>query len=121
MTDKANTEKFRKEIFGRSEANHQLHVGYFITWFARVEQSITLLIAVESKFKDLRTFEILTRGMDMRVKLERLKMICTVNERPYGPNLSSRLRHLNDKIRPLRNDLTHSAHAYNEKESRAFF
>jgi hypothetical protein len=91
------------------EINLHAGIGYFIAAYSKVELAVTTLLAVLTKNEDYEAFHVLTRGMDLRVKIERLRELC----RPYTliedkSALDIRLILLGSKICGLRNKLSHS-------------
>jgi len=82
-------------------------VGFFITAYAIVELRITLMLAKATKITQLQSFDLLTRGMDVKTKIERLRRACETGP-ALGPNLSSRLTIVDEVMRPLRNKIAHS-------------
>lgn len=101
------TAAYRKALRESSDANMHTDVGYFIVWYSAAELALTALLAVASGCKEIGTFDTLCSGMDSRVKIERLRKILKAGN-GIGPNLDARLRHLDDKARPIRNRIAHS-------------
>ena len=89
--------------------------GYFLAWYALVEIHISAQIAFLSEIHDLDVFQILTKGMDARVKLERFRQLAKAKN-GIGPNLNARLNHFERTIIPIRNRLSHGAAWLNDKE-----
>jgi hypothetical protein len=85
-----------------------LHIGFFISCYAVTELRLSTLLAKATQITNLRSFDLLTRGMDVRVKIERLRRACEKRP-PIGPNLSARLAILDGTMRTFRNHIAHSA------------
>ncbi len=82
------------------------HIGYFTVWYAAVEIRLTLLLARATKsMTNLDSFELLTKGMDARIKILRLREALGDL---IGPNLDTRLNIFDRHMRPLRNSAVHS-------------
>ncbi len=101
-----------QEIEDKDFNSLNLHagIGYFIVAYSKVELGITTLLALLTKNEDFEAFHILTRGMDLRVKIERLQELC----KPLSliepkSALDIRLELLDRKICQLRNKLSHSS------------
>ncbi|MGN7127532.1 hypothetical protein [Methylorubrum thiocyanatum] len=107
MTD-ASLEQVRKIAFEGVDRTLFLHLGHFYAWFAQVELNITQILAMSLNQQDHEAFELLVQGMDLRVKLQRLRKACKKDDR-LGPNMKSRILYLEEKIIPLRNKLSHCA------------
>jgi hypothetical protein len=90
-------------------------LGFFNAWFAMAELSLTALLALASKAPDLAIFDVLCKGMDARVKVERFRKL-VAPAGGGGPNLKSRLKTFEEKAIPLRNKLAHSAITINEDD-----
>ncbi len=99
-------EKIRSGLFGGPDRDLYVHIGYFMSWFSAVELKITLLLAVVLNYRQLNDFDLLVRGMDARVKCERLRRACK-NRINIGPNFENRLRTFEDVSIPLRNKIGH--------------
>ena len=85
-------------------------VGYFIAQYSLVELGITLLLAIICKTDDVEAFHALTKGMDAKTKIQRLRQLCKQQKRPtLGQRLDDRLLFVHDKVAELRNNLSHSA------------
>ena len=81
-----------------------------MTWFSAVELQITLLLAIATNAqseKDIAAFEILTRGMDARVKCHRLREASGLHK-TIGPKLDARICHFVEKLVKRRNQIAHS-------------
>jgi hypothetical protein len=107
MEDEAFLGAAQTKVFEGPDRNTYLHIGYFVTWFSAVEVRLTQLLALAVRATNLEGFELLTRGMDARIKLERLRRACR-NRGNIGRNLSERLRHFEKRMIPLRNKMAHS-------------
>lgn len=105
--------QFRAATKANADANMAHDVGYFITWYSAVELGITALLAFAAKAPDLTTFDTLCSGMDLRVKIERLRKILK-SRGGIGVNLDTRLRLIDDKARRTRNRLAHSFMSHSE-------
>ena len=103
------------EIYGEFEnedlnsMNLHAGIGYFNAAYSKVELAITVLLAVLTKNEDYEAFHVLTRGMDLRVKIERLRELCG----PFSlieakSAIDMRLELMGHKICTLRNKLSHS-------------
>jgi hypothetical protein len=99
----AREKKFRPE-----SQDHEmfLQIGFFTFAYAAAELRLTLLLAEATQIKNLHSFDLLTRGMDVRVKIERFRRACEKGP-PIGQNLSVRLEIMNGTMRPLRNQIAH--------------
>jgi hypothetical protein len=84
-------------------------VGHFIGEYSTVELAITALLAIISNFKDLEAFHTLTKGMDAKVKVERLRELAKTKKLlvEKGP-FDARLMHFADKTANLRNKVAHA-------------
>jgi hypothetical protein len=72
-TNQSYLTEVRDKIFGGPDRDMFLHVGYFLCWFAHVELNLTFLLARAINHRQLDDFELLVKGMDARVKCERLR------------------------------------------------
>jgi hypothetical protein len=95
-----------KKFAGGSDATLFLHTGFFISSYALVELRISSILAKATGVTTLIGFDLLTRGMDLRVKIERLRAACEKGL-PLGPNLDARLDVVNKTMRPIRNKIAH--------------
>lgn len=84
-------------------------VGHFIAEYSTVELAITALLAIISDFKDLEAFHTLTKGMDAKTKVERLRELARTKKLlvEKGP-FDARLMHFADKTANLRNKVAHA-------------
>ncbi len=88
-----------------------LHLGQFTAWYASAEFMLTMLVhRFSGKIHPLH-FHALTKGMDGRVKAERLKKLIEVSGWTISPELLARLIHFEKVIVPIRNILMHN-HPY---------
>lgn len=101
-------EKGRTATYAGVDKDLYSDIGFFTTWFGATELKITVLLAQFTGTHDLEAFDILCRGMDARIKVERLQQAIK-RQGLIGPELHLRLAYLADKIIPLRNKLMHSA------------
>lgn len=88
-------------------------LGHFLLWFASAELALSTLLAVSTKSRDLRAFDILCERMDAGGKLDRFRKVAK-GGMGIGPNLESRLNKFAVAIK-LRNKIAHSAIAHSEK------
>jgi hypothetical protein len=85
-------------------------VGYFIAQYSLVEFGITFLLAAVCRTNDPEAFHTLTKGMDAKTKIQRLRQLSRQQKRPsLGNKLDARLVFLHDKVAEIRNNLSHSA------------
>lgn len=78
-----------------------------MTWYAGVEMWLTFTLAKATHSTNLTSFDMLTKGMDARVKLSRLRE-ASKTFKPIGPKLSARFDFFEKSLIPLRNRLMHS-------------
>ena len=81
---------------------------------------MTFLLAKTLDYQPLDDFELLVRGMDARVKCERLRKACK-GRKPFGPNFSARLKHFEDNAIGLRNKVAHRWPTLPEGSSVVYF
>ena len=112
MDDDDLDDSLYREMADGDINSHNLHagIGYFIVAYSKVELAITVLLALLTKNENFEAFHILTRGMDLRVKIERLRELC----KPLfliepKSAVDMRLELLGHKICTLRNKLSHSS------------
>ena len=98
----------RTKKFAGLDSEMFLHIGFFTSAYALAELRLTALLAKATQITNLRSFDLLTRGMDVRVKIERLRRACDRGPQ-IGPSLSARLDIFNNIMRPFRNQISHSA------------
>lgn len=113
-------EKLRDYMFGSDDRHVYLHVGHFMLWFAAAEVGVTLLLALATRSIDIKGFRQLVRGMDARVKCERLRSAAK-DYKPIGPNLATRLEFFEKTMVKTRNLLTHSAVLLPEPRQMIYF
>lgn len=108
--DNENLIQLRHSILNSSrDADLYKHIGYFMCWFAQVEMGITFLMALLTRSNDFVGFDLISKGMDARVKCERLlKLLKMRTQYRKDSNLSLRLAHFEGPIIKLRNKLSHS-------------
>jgi hypothetical protein len=100
----------RQREFARSEeCDLYLHIGHFFVWYNAAEFSLTLIIAMVMRERDLAAFHAVTKGLDAQTKIRRLRLICKIKKQHIGPNFSSRLKHFHDKVCDFRNTISHNA------------
>lgn len=114
--DQETLAKLIDDQIPKTEQPFYLVTGYFLARYAVVEMEITSLLAFFVGAGDLETFHILTKGMDVRVKIERLRLVGK-HRGKIGPNLKSRLEHIERVLAPLRNRIAHGMPWINEKET----
>lgn len=105
--DASELRKGREHIFNGEDRDLYFHLGHFNAWYAGAEIRLTLLLAAAVKATDLRAFDILTKGMDARVKLNRLRE-ASLSFKPIGPNLTARFDVFERHLIPLRNRIAHT-------------
>ena len=101
----------RDRTFAADDKELFLHVGHFISYYAAAEFALTMLLQTFTGRPHPAGFHILTRGMDAKIKVKRLKEAiescgCTLDE-----GLQKRLNHFTKNLVSLRNVLVHS-HLY---------
>ena len=96
----------RRIHLSESERIVPSHLGFFLMWFGIAELTLTEMLAYVLGQQDMGRFELLVRGMDARVKCERLRKACK-KYRPMGPGLSKAVAYLEQESIPLRNKLAH--------------
>ena len=101
----------REKQYEGADRDLYLDLGFFHAWFSLAELAITTMLAIASKATDLKTFDILCKGMDARVKVERLRKLT-----PVGPNLQARLSRFEKGAIGLRNKLAHRSFGINEDD-----
>lgn len=107
--------QYRANLLAGDDRNLITDVGYFLIWYSGVELSLTNMLAYASNFTDLDAFDALVGGMDLQVKIERLRRIRR-RRGGIGPMLDIRLTYLNSKCRPIRNRLAHCAMSNSTKQ-----
>lgn len=91
------------------EIRHYAIVGKFFTNFAFCELILTHLLAHLIKARDMEAFELVVRGMDARVKSERMRR-AFAKYGLMGEGFKVRLDFFDKHAIPLRNLLAHNAH-----------
>jgi hypothetical protein len=118
-----NLLKERELTFSGSGVDRDLylHLGYFNVWFSQVELGLTAIMALVSGADDLEAFHILTKGMDARIKIERLRKVAkSRNPIKKDSNFDIRLKHYENLVK-IRNKLSHNSFANSEEgEPRLF-
>jgi hypothetical protein len=98
----------KESSFVGDNGNLALHIGYFILWFGTCEGIITQLLARVLGFSNqVQRLEFVTRGLDAKAKIERLRQAAKLLM-PLGSNLDNRLLHFQKKMVPLRNRIVHT-------------
>jgi hypothetical protein len=111
--------QYRDNLLAGEDRNLIPDVGYFLIWYSGVELGLTNLLAYACNFTDLDAFDSLVAGMDLKVKIERLRRV-RKRRGGIGPMLDARLRYLDAKCRPIRNRLVHSAMSRSLKQKDAY-
>jgi len=101
----------RSKAFESEDKEMFLHVGHFTVWYGSAEFTLTLLIHAFSGNIHPRQFHALTKGMDGKVKVERLKKLVQVAGWEISKPLTKRIDHFLNVLVPTRNLLMHS-HMY---------
>jgi len=96
------------------------HLGYLHMWYGIAEVHITTIMAFALGFRNLEKLEYVVRGMDGRVKCERLRQAAK-NYMPLGSEIEVRLRFFEKKVVPLRNKLSHCWPYLDEPSGRVSF
>jgi hypothetical protein len=97
----------RGGFFDKKTHNLVWHLGLYQLWFGIVELHITYLLLQALGYQDFEKFDLLVRGMDARVKVERLRRAAKAYK-PMGPTLKKLLVHFETQHIPLRNRIAHS-------------
>jgi hypothetical protein len=95
------------------EADAYIDIGYLLVWFGAVDLNVSSLLMQASGMRSLQSFDTLTRGMDFRVKVERLRALLKGTDK-LGPNLDARLTYIEKKCLPMRNRIAHSLLTHSE-------
>jgi hypothetical protein len=96
------------------------HLGHFMAWFSIAEMNLTVTLGVVVQAANMESFELLVRGMDARIKCERLRAAVTAVS-TLGPNIASRIDHFEKKICKLRNLMAHRWPAFDEASQTVYF
>jgi hypothetical protein len=83
------------------------YIGEFVCCFSSTENALALVLSNLLAAKSIDRFEIVVRGMDARVKCERLRAMVALDG-SIGPNLEARLRVFERSIIKQRNKLAHN-------------
>ncbi len=89
------------------DARLPLHLGNYLQWFGIAEVDITTILAFILNLTQWEQLEYVVRGMDARVKCERLRQAAKAY-RPLGDNLKASLSVFEQECIPLRNRAAHS-------------
>jgi hypothetical protein len=100
-------EKLRQELLIGPNGVLPTHIGYFLMWYGAAEVGITTMLALVLDFRNFEKLEFIVRGMDARVKCERLRQ-ASKKYMALGPEIEVRLRYFEKTIVPLRNKIAHS-------------
>ena len=118
--DDDQTKAYRAELLAGEDRDLITDVGYFMLWYSTAELGFTNLLALAAGMPRLDLFDTLCSGMDFRVKIHRFQRIRQKNG-GVGPNLQMRLDYLDQKCRPIRNRLAHSAVSRSEDGPLRYF
>jgi len=110
----------KKEYLEGPSSELYLNIGFYLGWFAAAETSVTAALANVLGYRNWDRFELVVRGMDPRVKCERLRHACDIHKK-MGTNLDGCLEHFERKCIPLRNIVAHSWPLFIPEERRAKF
>lgn len=97
----------RTRFLTGDDARLPLHLGNYLHWFGIAEVNITAILAFILNLTQREQLEYIVRGMDARVKCERLRQAARAY-RPLGDNLKSSLSVFEQECIPLRNRVAHS-------------
>lgn len=111
----------RALAFDGPDRDLYLHIGNFTIWFGAVEVRITHLLQLATGVTDRVMFELLIKGMDARVKVERLRRAAKTGGPKLGPNLTARLESFEKQSIPVRNKIAHSSIIKHPREDTFFF
>lgn len=111
LTEGVPLEEQRSINFSGIESELFLHIGHFTAWYASAEMMLTVLLHTFSGSMHPGQFHILTKGMDGKIKVERLKKLVSICGWEISDALKKRIDHFQNTIIPLRNSLMHS-HLY---------
>jgi hypothetical protein len=101
-------EFYRKEYLEGHQAILPVRLGHFMMWFGACEVLITSMITYVLGFDEYPArLEFIMRGLDGRVKCERLRQAAK-SLKPLGPNLDARILYFQEKLAPLRNRIAHT-------------
>jgi hypothetical protein len=113
-------ERLRQQFLTGPAAVLPAHVGHFLIWYAITEVAVTTMLAFVLDFRNFERLEYIVRGMDGRVKCERLRQ-ATKRYMPLGPEIEARLWYFEQKVVPLRNRIAHSWPYLDETSGRVIF
>lgn len=105
----------RKKAYSGVDRDMYLDIGFFIAWYAQAELALTAVLAASVQISDLATFDMLCKGMDARVKIDRLRKSAK-RHGGIGPNISARLKLFEERVTPLRNKVAHSSITFSEDD-----
>ena len=97
----------REDYLSGQAAILPAHLGYFLMWFSTTEMLITRTLSVILGQKDMGRFDLLVKGMDARVKCERLRKACK-KYNPMGENYAKSSARFEKTSIGIRNKLAHS-------------
>jgi hypothetical protein len=111
----ARLAKRRKQTYDGNPRQRDmfLDIGYFVSAFGIVDFSFACTLAVLTRSHDHDMFELLARGMDARVKLERIRAAAKTMK-GIGANLNARLKIFETTILRIRNEISHGGVMYSE-------
>ncbi len=113
-------EKLRDEWLSSNDRHLYSHIGFFMSWFAAAEMSVSFLLALATKSIDMEGFKLLVRGMDARVKCERLRK-ASKSYKPIGAALDDRLKNFEKTMIGTRNKIAHSVVVCPEPFDKIYF
>jgi hypothetical protein len=105
----------RERTYSSSDRDLYLDVGFFISVFSSAELAITSLLAILTQSKDLAAFDLLCKGMDIRVKIQRIRQAANKHG-GIGSNLQKRLDFFEKNAISLRNKISHRSFAICEDD-----
>ena len=91
-----------------------LHIGFFIYWYASVETAVSIMLTRATGNQHPAHFHTLTRGMDAKLKCERLREALKISDCTIGPALTKRFEHFTSRLSSLRNQLVHNYPFFHE-------
>ena len=97
----------RTRFLTGDDARLSLHLGNYLQWFGIAEVNVTTMLAFILNLTQWEQLEYVVRGMDARVKCERLRQAAKAY-RPLGDNVKASLSVFEQKCIPLRNRAAHS-------------
>jgi hypothetical protein len=110
----------RSHFLSGREGELALHIGHFVTWFGVAEMWLTSALATILGQHDLEAMDLLIRGMDARVKCERLRQAARAGS-GLGPYLKGEISVFEREIIPARNRIAHAWPYLNEKTRILYF